>query len=142
MHYVLNKETGEIKEVLLIDWATWLEDPKNKIIKQEYVGEYWVSTVFLGIDHSFSSPMKLGGPPVLFETMIFPVKEDPDTLILETIMDEKYCDRYCTMDEALEGHKIAVRLAATKAFIADPDVAVKRYLEETDEIRKALLDAP
>lgn len=46
-----------------------------------------VSTVFLGLDHSFN-----GGQPILFETMIFGGDEDG------------YQDRYYTWDEAVIGH--------------------------------------
>jgi len=51
-----------------------------------------VSTVFLALDHAHD-----GGKPVLFETMIFggPLNE------------EQY--RYCTWDEAVVGHREAVR---------------------------------
>jgi hypothetical protein len=51
-----------------------------------------VSTVFLGIDHSFTR----GGPPILFETMVFGHAGIEDTY------------RYATWDEALEGHQITV----------------------------------
>lgn len=47
-----------------------------------------ISTVFLGIDHACGA-----GPPVLFETMVF---EGP--------LDQ-YCERYCTWEEAEQGHE-------------------------------------
>lgn len=53
-----------------------------------------VSTVFLGVDHNWGE-----GPPVLFETMIFGGPEN------------EYQERYCTWEEAEEGHKRAVELA-------------------------------
>jgi hypothetical protein len=52
-----------------------------------------VSTVFLGLDHSFG-----GGPPVLFETMVFGM---PD--------GSEYQDRYHTWQEAEAGHREVVR---------------------------------
>ena len=52
---------------------------------------YRVSTVWLcGIEHGFCE-----GKPVLFETMVFA----PDALV---------CERYCTEEEALAGHKAQV----------------------------------
>ena len=40
----------------------------NYRVADTYVGTtFWVSTVFLGLDHQFGR----GGPPMLFETMIF-----------------------------------------------------------------------
>lgn len=51
-----------------------------------------VSTVFLGLNHAY-----FGGPPMIFETMIF---GGP--------MDE-YMDRYSTEEEAVAGHAFAVQ---------------------------------
>ena len=48
-----------------------------------------VSTVFLGLDHSFSNE----GPPLLFETMVF-----------GGVCDENM-RRYATWDEAVAGHE-------------------------------------
>jgi hypothetical protein len=53
-----------------------------------------VSTVFLGIDHSFGD-----GPPLLFETMVFPNNKDG----LENWAD-MHCRRYSTWEEAEAGH--------------------------------------
>ena len=65
----------------------------DKIIGKDQFGSVSVSTVFLGMDHSFS-----GGDPVLFETMIFGGEHD------------QYQERYCTWDEAEKGHQIACDL--------------------------------
>jgi hypothetical protein len=51
-----------------------------------------VSTVFLGIDHGHWR----GGPPVLFETMVFGGEHDGDR------------GRFCTYDAAVEGHRLMV----------------------------------
>lgn len=78
-----------------------------------------VSTVFLGIDHAYS-----GGPPVLFETMVFggPLAEQ--------------CERYSTWDEAAAGHEAMVqRVKEEQAKLrADPcetvfDLLVSRLRE-------------
>ena len=52
-----------------------------------------VSTVFLGLDHSFG-----GGTPILFETMIFGGEYDD------------YQERYHTLEEAQVGHEKAISL--------------------------------
>jgi hypothetical protein len=64
------------------------------------VGKMWVSTVFLGLDHSWDPE----GPPILFETMIFngPWNE--------------WQERYATWDEAVAGHEEAVRIAKRARF--------------------------
>ena len=66
---------------------------QSKIIGKDQFGGVSVSTVFLGMDHSFG-----GGTPVLFETMIFGGEHD------------QYQERYCTWDEAERGHQIACEL--------------------------------
>jgi hypothetical protein len=86
----------------IILWGTWFEDSrKTRIVAQDQVGDYWVSTVFLGIDHSFS-PWGKRGPPILFETMIFLEENEGETQV-----------RYATWDEAAAGHAdIVARLKA------------------------------
>jgi hypothetical protein len=89
--YKLN-ENKEIIECSLHEWGRFLETPE-KIVKQEDVGDYWVSTVFLGIDHNFARPHN--GEPILFESMIF---KDADS------GQDSWQERYCTYQEALDGH--------------------------------------
>lgn len=69
--------TDEYKRVAL--WGDWGD-------------ELVISTVWLGIDHSFMRD----GPPIIFETMIFGYGEG------------NYCTRYATEAQALEGHQRAV----------------------------------
>lgn len=60
----------------------------HKIVAQEHVGAAWVSTVFLGLDHSWVDT----GPPIVFETMVFRDGNGEE------------CFRYSTWQEAMEGH--------------------------------------
>jgi hypothetical protein len=62
-----------------------MEGPRH--VGKDEVGEVRVSTVFLGLDHSFS-----GGPPLLFETMVFGGEHDQAQW------------RYTTWQEAEIGH--------------------------------------
>jgi hypothetical protein len=80
------------------EWGNFLEDArgtKRRIVKQEYIYDKFISTVFLGLNHNWSSK----GTPLIFETMIF---NDNNGC-------EEYCDRYSTWDEALIGHEKAVQ---------------------------------
>lgn len=86
--YILDGKTP----VPLFDTTKW-GLKVDKIIGKDQFGSVSVSTVFLGMDHSFS-----GGDPVLFETMIFGGEHD------------QYQERYCTWDEAEKGHQIACDL--------------------------------
>jgi hypothetical protein len=94
-HYILDGTT--VLRVSFLTWARWMEqDPDQRIIKQEDVGDYWVSTVFLGIDHSWGD-----GPPILFETMVF--RRKPGGIDL----GGEWQDRCSTYAEAEAMHKLA-----------------------------------
>jgi len=72
------------------DLMTWAHQFKtsNRTVAKTEIGGVLISTVFLGLDHNW-----LGGPPLLFETMVFGGKLDQEQ------------ERYSTWDEAEEGHK-------------------------------------
>jgi hypothetical protein len=74
----------------MLDWAKWMETG-NWIVKQETLKDSRISTVFLGLDHSFC-----GGVPLLFETMVFGGKLDQEM------------DRYSTYEQAEKGHQAMV----------------------------------
>jgi hypothetical protein len=92
MNYIL-KDGVPVLEPDLLTWASWFEDRDKRRIALTEIGDAKVSTVFLGIDHSFG-----GGAPVLFETMIFGGEHD------------EYQERYHTLEEAMIGHERAVSL--------------------------------
>lgn len=71
-------------------------DWNNRLDLKTEIDDYLISTVDLGIDHSFGD-----GKPLYYETMIF--KKD-------SYLD-LYCERYSTEEEAREGHKRIVRNA-------------------------------
>ena len=91
--YILDENNKPIRSTS-IDYSKWLEDnPKRKAVKQEHIGDIFISTVFLGLDHAWNSDV-----PVLWETMIFGGEHD------------QYQDRYTSYEDALEGHKKALNL--------------------------------
>ncbi|HMF88292.1 MAG TPA: hypothetical protein VK575_09445 [Gemmatimonadaceae bacterium] len=74
--------------------ATWARTYKHeRVALTEVTNGVDVSTVFLGVDHRFSSK----GPPLLFETMVFGGPLD------------QQCWRYSSWDDAETGHAAAVR---------------------------------
>jgi hypothetical protein len=100
MHYILiDRRVVECAD--LMQWAKWFEmsrkDGSFRVAGTE-VGDYWVSTVFLGLNHNWA----LSGPPVLFETIVFSEKEDFGS-------DEQMA-RYCTYEEAERGHNRLVEM--------------------------------
>lgn len=83
----------EPKPVDLMTWARWFEsnrDTRHVAVTDHPLGK--VSTVFLGLDHSFGAR----GAPLLFETMVFGGAMDGEM------------DRYATWDEAEAGHAAMV----------------------------------
>lgn len=83
----------------VIEWGRWWEVTENRrVAETELFDGRWISTVFLGIDHQWHS----SGPPILFETMVFPSKDREDR-------NEEHCERYATWDEAYTGHWRIVR---------------------------------
>ena len=76
----------------VLEWGRWFEKADRHVAKTR-VGKVKISTVFLGLDHSFG-----GNTPILFETMIFGGKHND------------YQRRYATWEEAELGHSKAVTL--------------------------------
>lgn len=64
--YWILDENRVPKQVDLFTWAIWFEKT-DRIVRQEWVGDIRISTVFMGIDHNWSDK----GPPILWETMAF-----------------------------------------------------------------------
>ncbi len=73
-HWILD-EKGRPKQVDLLTWARWF-GTRARVLRQETIAQNWVSTVFMGIDHSFTEH----GPPVLWETMTFGAKLDNELI--------------------------------------------------------------
>ena len=98
-HWIL--EGHKIKEVDLATWARWFEKADRRVALDKVKGKR-SSTVFLGVDHNFQEK----GPPLLFETMIFPQNSFQYSFTEEYC--ERYCERYATWEEAKAGHHRAV----------------------------------
>lgn len=81
----------EVVPVSLMEWAAWFATATERHLAKTDVAGAHVSTVFLGINHSFG-----GGPPLLFETMVFGGPLDGEQ------------ERYSTFDEAEAGHAAMV----------------------------------
>jgi hypothetical protein len=79
-------------------WGRLMEDRSYSIIKQEDIRQFFISTVWLGMDHGW-----MNEKPLIFETMIF-TPDDKDNKFVD------YQTRYATEEEAIEGHIRAVNL--------------------------------
>lgn len=96
----------------VLEWAEWMSDEKFEENRRVGMDRFYgteVSTVCLGLDHSFTRD----GPPIIFETMTF------------TADGSEECWRYHTEAEAMRGHRVALgrmawphRLAAVLSIVA------------------------
>ncbi len=105
MHYILRD--GKIEPAGLMEWAAWFEHPERRMIDRTKVCGYDVSTIFLGLDHSFGR----GVEPILFETMVFGDGER-----------ENWMWRYATLGEAKRGHYAVVEALRTGVAASDLDL--------------------
>lgn len=81
--------------ISLEQWGRDFEDrEKQRVAETTLEDGRWISTVWIGLDHSFGE-----GPPLIFETMVFGTKDSRSDLD---------CERYSTEAEALRGHAAMV----------------------------------
>jgi hypothetical protein len=78
----------------VLAWGMKSEDPEYKRVAEDNVGRYYISTVWLGLNHNWGD-----GPPLIFETMVF-AKDDAG----EVDFSDLDSDRYSTEAEAIAGH--------------------------------------
>lgn len=102
--YILDDNNNVVKAATYLEGAEWLERNRDrKRVAQDDVvidGQtYWVSTVFLGIDHGYDN----NSVPVVFETMVF-AKDSGGNINYS----ELYMNRYSYYDDALAGHEYVV----------------------------------
>jgi hypothetical protein len=88
-HYILDHNGEPVPCDDVLEWAKWFgQNTARRIVAQDHAGVVGVSTVFLGLDHSWTD-----GPPLLYETMVFggPLTGEQQ--------------RYSTREQALRGHQ-------------------------------------
>jgi len=97
MYAILGNNHEVIPVEYVLEWANMFEDTGARIVAKDRIGRgnVEVSTVFLGINHSFFG----NAPPLWFETMIFGGHLDG------------YQERCTTWDQAVAQHEIAKKKA-------------------------------
>lgn len=95
--------------ISLADYGRLFEDVEYRRVAETTLPDgRWVSTVWLGLDHSFG-----GKKPLIFESMVFAsTKEGSESLD---------CRRYATLAEAKEGHAEVVAEWLKKGFEEEMD---------------------
>lgn len=76
-----------------------MEDPKYQLVKTDQVGNYLVSTVFVGVDLNMKHHWVKDKVPHIYETIVFYGEEGDANW---TIMD---LERYPDLESAKQGHK-------------------------------------
>lgn len=93
----------------ILEFGKWLETADTTVGKTTVNG-ILVSTVFLALDHNFG-----GGTPILFESMLFAGDDQSEMM-----------QRYCTWDEAEEGHwRLVAALCKRHGAILPSDMPAK-----------------
>lgn len=91
-HYILDERGEPVPCDDVRVWGEWFQTAERHVAQDMDEGEgaaaVRVSTVFLGLDHAFN-----GGPPVLWETLVFGGPLDGEML------------RYTSRAAALAGHR-------------------------------------
>lgn len=102
--YILDEAGEPVPCPDLMTWAKWVEaDPERRRVGLTPIGEGRVSTVFLGLDHSWGD-----GPPVLWETMAFDIPG----------LDGEQ-ERYTSLADAKAGHEAMVARALAAPLVAE-----------------------
>lgn len=104
----------------ILEWGMDYEDVNARTVARTFIGTLWVSTVFIGLDHSFGGD---DAYPAIFETMIFDDIEDD------------YQERCSTWAEAEEMHARAVEIAIARVRVADAMTQPSKSLSEMLQAR-------
>lgn len=111
--YILTPDHKLVSEPDLLTWAAWFETA-NRHVDETLIGPYRVSTVFLGLDHSFSLDRESRPDPLIFETMIFDHSREVSSPYFSRKfhMSFHFQRRYRSWDAAKAGHDYAVKIAS------------------------------
>jgi hypothetical protein len=88
--------------ITLDQWSELRDDPDYFRLGSTHIGPLWISTVWLGLDHSFSWPGH-EREPLIFETMVFDQSAEGMRKY-----DDLDMERYTTEEQALLGHAAMV----------------------------------
>lgn len=103
-YWILDDDGEAVPCQDVMEWAKSFKANELRIVAKDQVGPYFVSTVFLGINHNFGHD----GPPLLFETMVF----NPSGRESKEFDQE----RVSTRSEAIAGHRKMVNRVGKKVW--------------------------
>lgn len=104
VYYVLDLNGDPIPAVSHLVWGQWFSanDGDARRVAESRTKLFWISTVFLGLDHQWGD-----GPPLIFESMAFlqPKAHDIARVADKPVIGSgELCDRYSTRLQAIAGH--------------------------------------
>jgi len=93
-------------------WSVLRRGAGSGHVARDHIGFYHVSTVWTGIDSTApvddnGHPHGRGRTPLIYETMVFVERLDPDGILSEDDKldcTEEYAELHATRDDALAGH--------------------------------------
>ena len=104
--YIWDRKSDKVYQAPLMDAARAFEKD-DRVLRQDRLGnDTLVSTVFLGLDHSYRE-----GSPILWETMVF--STDPG-------VESQYQERYASKEEALAGHMRILEMVKVQLLNQNP----------------------
>lgn len=109
--------------VTLAEWGMLMQIDGYRVVKQEQIEgtDVSVSTVWLGMNHSYTPGVKL-----IFETMVFGMSDGSEQM-----------HRYGTIDEAQVGHRVVVSML-TDQLIQPDDLPVAPRSQIITEVKNVL----
>ena len=121
-HFILN-DSRQTERACLLRWALFYEDIDNRRVAETTTKLFWISTVFLGLDHNWGK-----GPPILFESMVFTRDEHMHPTLKRMVKDDLEQWRYSSWDDAVAGHEAMVRRYQKRE--ADALVRLERHMKK------------
>lgn len=104
-------------------WQQVFDDMTYRRVAETTIADdVWVSTVWLGLNHNF-----WGGPPLIFETMVFDQGANHDGF--SAVLDE-FSLRYSTESDARLGHEQVV--GAMQLALAQVTEVAEAVVQQTD----------
>ena len=95
--YYILRDDHIVFETTIDEWARWYETALNREVATDFIENYWIHTLFHGVDRGFGD-----GPPMIFETMVSEEREAGTGL-----RTEKNSWLWSTWTHARRGHEMA-----------------------------------
>jgi hypothetical protein len=104
--YILGADGEPVPCSDLRTWARWYETA-DRHVAETHFGDVRVSTVFLGLDHSFAEIIGEPRPPVLWESMVFggPLDQEQRRYTSRADADAGHTALYVEVTAAMETTK-------------------------------------